>query len=210
MIKLHHLNNSRSQRLLWCLEELSVDYEIEQHTRVETSNLAPESLKAVHLLGKAPVLQDGDVTIAESGAALDYLTRTYADGAFTVPVGDPDYERFNEWMHYVEGSLMLPLLLNLYVGFLGEAGQPLYPRIGGEIALHVGYVAAGVADKQFLVGDRLTAADMHLGFPLETLHARGGLKHWPNLVRYLEGLQARPAYKRALEKGGAYDFGPKA
>lgn len=209
MIKVHHLNNSRSQRILWFLEELGCEYEIIKYERDLETNLAPESLKEVHPLGKSPVIEDGDVKIAESGAAIEYLARTYGNGEFSLEPGDPDYWTYLEWLHYAEGSLMLPLLLRLYTSRLGDAAEPLAPRIQSEIVNHLTYTAKGLADKEFFAGGKVTGADALMLFPLEAMHAQGGLAQLPNLAAYVERIQARPAYQRALEKGGEYAMGPK-
>ncbi len=209
MIKVHHLNNSRSQRMLWFLEELGCDYEIVHYTRDLETSLAPDSLKEVHPLGKSPVIEDGDVKIAESGAAVEYLARTYGHGKFSLEPGDAEYWNYVEWSHYAEGSLMLPLLLRLYTTRLGDAAEPLAPRIQSEIANHFTYTAQGLGDKEFFAGGKLTGADVQMLFPLEAMHASGGLAHWPNLAAYVDRMHARPAYQRALEKGGDYSMGPK-
>ena len=157
MITLHHLNDSRSQRILWLLEELGAPYEIKRYQRHAETRLAPPELKAVHPLGKSPVITDGETTIAESGAMVDYLIRRYGqrDGkpALMPAAGCRDYETYNEWLHYAEGSAMLPLMLNLYVGRLGEAGAPLHPRIKSELANHLGYIDAALLGREYLVGD---------------------------------------------------------
>ncbi|MBO6506492.1 MAG: glutathione S-transferase [Kordiimonadaceae bacterium] len=209
MIKVHHLNNSRSQRILWFLEELGVEYEIINYTRDLETNLAPDSLKEVHPLGKSPVIEDGDVKIAESGAATEYLAHTYGNGEFSIAPGEADHWTYVEWLHYAEGSLMLPLLLRLYTSRLGEAGEPLAPRIQSEIANHFTYTAQSLGDKEFFAGGKLTGADIQMSFPLEAMHAQGGLAHWPNLAAYVDRIHARPAYLRALERGGDYAMGPK-
>ncbi|WP_262689678.1 glutathione S-transferase family protein [Kordiimonas aestuarii] len=207
MIKIHHLNNSRSQRILWLLEELGVEYEIAFYKRDKETRLAPESLKAVHPLGKSPLLEDGPVKIAESGAIVDYLVRTYGKGAFGPAAGDDDYNTYVEWLHYAEGSAMLPFMLSLYVGRLGEAGAPLGPRIQSEIVNHLSYVAKALAEKLFLVGESLTGADVMMVFVLEAANTGGVLAHFPNLKAYLERMQSRAAYKRAVDRGGPYKLG---
>ena len=209
MIKVHHLNNSRSQRILWFLEELGCEYEIVHYTRDLETNLAPDSLKEVHPLGKSPVIEDGGVKIAESGAATEYLARTYGNGEFSLTPDDADYNTYVEWLHYAEGSLMLPLLLRLYTSRLGDAAAPLAPRIQSEIANHFTYTAQGLGEKEFFAGGKLTGADIQMVFPLEAMHAQGGLAHWPNLAAYVDRIHARPAYQRALEQGGEYSMGPK-
>jgi glutathione S-transferase len=206
MLKVHHLNNSRSQRILWLLEELGTPYEIVHYKRDATTRLAPPELKAIHPLGKSPVVTDGKLTVAESGAIVEYLIRTYGKGRFAPKEGGEDFVSYLHWMHFAEGSAMLPMLLALYVGFLGDAGAPLRPRIDGEIANHLGYMEKEIGSKNFFVGNELTGADIQLSFVLEAANARRGLQSYPNLTRYLAGLHARPAYKRALDKGGPYEL----
>ena len=208
MIKVHHLNNSRSQRILWLLEELKLDYEIVHYKRDAATRLAPPELKAVHPLGKSPVITDGKLTVAESGAIVEYLIRTHGKGQMMPKEGTEDFVQYLHWMHFAEGSAMLPLLLMLYVGFLGEAGAPLRPRIEGEVANHLGYMESQIGKKDFFVGNALTGADIQLVFVLEAVNARAGLlKSYPNLTRYLAAMHARPAYKKGLEKGGPYELG---
>jgi len=205
MIIVHHLNNSRSQRILWLLEELGVDYDITFYQRNEM-NRAPPELKQAHPLGKSPIIEDGAYTIAESGAAVDYLIRTYGGGKFMPAPGSDAFERYNEWMHYAEGSAMVPLLMKLFTSFLGEGGAPLQPVIDAEIALHLGYLNDALGDNAFFMGDALTGADIMLIFIMEAAESRIGLDAYPNLAAYVQRLQARPAYQRALEKGGPYEL----
>ena len=207
MIIVHHLNNSRSQRILWMLEELGLAYEIVAHQRDATTRLAPEALKAVHPLGKSPVIIDAGLAIAESGAILEYLVARYGEGRFAPAPASPDWVSYLQWLHFAEGSAMTPLLLALYVGRLGEAGKPLWPRIEGEIANHIGYIDQALAGRDYLVGDSLTAADVQVAFVLEAASASGALKSYPNAETYLRDLQDRPAYQRALSRGGPYDLG---
>ena len=207
MLKLHHLNNSRSQRILWLLEELNAPYEIVHYTRMSPMPLAPPELKAVHPLGKSPVITDGDVTIAESGAIVEYILERYGNGRMRPQPGSPEHLKYIEWMHYAEGSAMLPLLMHMYLGFLGEGAAPLKPRVDSEIANHLSYLESAIAGRQFFVGDDLTGADIQLTFVLEAADASGQLKPYPGLAAYLARMQARPAYKRAIEKGGPYDLG---
>jgi glutathione S-transferase len=207
MIKLHHLNNSRSQRVLWALEELGVEYEIVAYERDKETRLAPESLKEIHPLGKSPVLEDGDIVIAESGALLDYLARTYGGETFAPAYDTTDHIRYNELLHYVEGSAMLPLMLGLYVSRLGDAGAPLGPRIMSETLLHLGYLSSRLGEAPYFMGEAMGAVDWHVTFVLEAANVRGGLKPFPNLSAYLDRMQSRSAYKRALERGGPYQLG---
>jgi glutathione S-transferase len=210
MITLHHLNNSRSQRVLWMLEELGCEYRIAFHQRDAVTNLAPPELERVHPLGKSPVIEVDGRVIAESGAILEYLAATRADGRLAVAPSHAAWADYLQWLHYAEGSAMLPLMLQLYVGRLGDAGAPLQPRIDSELNRHLGFMDASLAGRDFLVDGRLTAADINNSFVLEAARARGRLATLPNLARVLAAWQARPAYLRALEKGGAYAFGPAA
>jgi glutathione S-transferase len=207
MIEVHHLNNSRSQRVLWCLEELGLDYQIVKHQRDPQSNLSPDSLKAIHPLGKSPVIRDGGRTYIESGAILDYVVRKYGNGRLAPRVDSPDYQRYVEWMHFAEGSAMLPVMLKLYTARLGDAGAPLVPRIHGEIENNFGFLDAELGDRDYFVGDELTAADIQLSFPIQAARMLYTLEKFPKLAAFLARVQARPAYRRAIERGGAYAFG---
>jgi glutathione S-transferase len=206
MLTLHHLNDSRSQRILWLLEELGTPHEIRHYQRDATTRLAPPELTAVHPLGKSPVITDGDVRIAESGAIVDYIIRTYGKGALMPKPGSADFEAYNEWLHYSEGSAMLPLMLNLYVGRLKEAGAPLHPRIDSELANHLGYVDGALRGRKFFVGDSLTGADIQMSFVGDMAKVFDKLGPYPNLSAWLSRMHARPAFQRSIEKGGAYRF----
>ena len=207
MIKVHHLNNSRSQRILWLLEELDVPYEIVHYKRMSPVPLAPPELKAVHPLGKSPVITDGKHTIAESGAIIEYILETYGKGRLQPEPKSTDHFKYIEWMHYAEGSAMLPLLMLLYAGMLGNAAAPLRPRIDSEIANHLGYIAQALKGREFIVGLHLTGADIQITFVLEAAQTSGLLKDYPDLEAYLARMHGRAAYKRAVEKGGPYDLG---
>jgi glutathione S-transferase len=206
MLTLHHLNNSRSQRILWLLEELGVTFEIKFYQRDKVTRLAPDSLKAIHPLGKSPVITDHGLTVAESGAIIEYIIDTYGAGRMRPKAGTPDYVAYQQWLHFAEGSAMLPLMLALYTSRLGEAAAPLAPRIQGEIANHLGYMDQHLKSRQFLVGDELTGADINNVFVLEAA-SPARLQPYPNLIDYLARMQARPAYKRGLDKGGPYALG---
>ena len=204
MLKVHHLNNSRSQRILWLLEELGTPYEIVKYTRMQPIPLAPPELRQVHPLGKSPVITDGDKTIAESGAIVEYLIDTYGKGRFKPAPGTDDYWKYVEWMHYAEGSAMTPLLMALFMGFLGDAGAPLMGHIDVQIADHLAYMEKGLGGRDFFVGTNLTGADIQLLFVLEAAGAR--LATHPGLVAYRDRMHARPAYQRGIEKGGPYQL----
>ncbi len=206
MIIVHHLNNSRSQRILWLLEELGVPYEIRFHQRDATTNLAPPELKAVHPLGKSPVVVDDGLTIAESGAAVDYLIRRHGGGRLAPPAETRDHEAYLEWLHYAEGSAMLPLMMRLYLMRLGEAAAPLMPRVDDETANHLGYVDRALAGRDFLVGEDLTGADIQMSFVGEIARMFGQLGPFANITAWIDRLHARGAFKAAIEKGGSYLF----
>ncbi len=205
MIIVHHLNDSRSQRILWLMEELDLPYEIKQYKRLET-RLAPPELKAIHPLGKSPVITDNGKTVYESGAIIDYVIRRHANGRLQPDPATPAYDDYMMWMHYVEGSARQPLMLNLYVSRLGDGGAPLHPRIESEIANHLGYLDGHLKGRSFLVGNSLTGADIQMSFIPEIAEVYGKRAAFKNLDAWIKGLHARPAYKKALEKGGPYRF----
>ena len=203
MIEIHHLNQSRSRRITWMLEELGQPYDVISYQRDPVTNLAPPELKAIHPLGKAPVLRDQGEVLIESGAIIDYLIRTYGQGQFAPAMDAPDYNRYVQLMHYAEGSAMLPILLKLYVGRLGDAGAPLQPRIASEIANHLGYLNAELEGRDFFVGNTLTGADVQLSFVAQIAVRNAGPDAFPNLTRFVNTLEARPAYQRAVARSGA-------
>ena len=207
MIEVHHLNNSRSQRVLWLLEELGLPYEIVKYQRDATTNLAPESLKKIHPLGKSPVIKDGPTVVIESGAILEYIVRKYGKGRLAPAETSPDWPRYLQFMHYAEGSAMLPVMLKLYLSRIGDAGAPLAPRVTSEIENHFGYLDRELGQNDWFVGKELSAADINLSFPIQAIRLLHGLDKFPNLARFLDRVHARPAYKRGLEKGGPYAFG---
>lgn len=203
MIEVHHLTESRSRRITWMLEELAQPYEVITYHRNPETRLAPPELQAIHPLGKAPVLRDGSEVLIESGAIIDYLIRTYGQGRFAPAADAPEYNRYVQLMHYAEGSAMLPLLLKLYVSRLGDAGAPLHPRIEGEIANHLGYLNAELEGRDFFVGNALTGADVQLSFVAQVAMRNGGDKAFPHLARFVQSIEARPAYQRAIARSGA-------
>ncbi len=204
MIVVHHLNESRSQRVLWLLEELGLPYEVAHYARDATTRLAPPALKAVHPLGKSPVLEADGMTLIESGAIVDYLIRHHGNGRLQPAPQSRDFEVYQQWLHYAEGSAMLPLLLRLYVSRLGAAGAPLAPRIDSELANHLGYVDRSLQGREWLVGDALSGADIQMSFVGEA--ARELRASYPNLDAWVRRFQQRPAYRRALERGGPYSM----
>jgi len=219
MIVVHHLNNSRSQRVLWMLEELGLDYEVKRYQR-EPSMQAPASLRAVHPLGKSPVITDGDKTLAESGAILEYLNETYGGGRFSPLPGTPERLRYIYFLHYAEGSLMPLLFMKLVFNRLPErvpwAMRPVARMIsagadkallGPQISNHFAFLESELALRDWFAGTDFSAADIQMSFPIEAAAARAALDaRLPRLKAFVERLQARPAYKRALEKGGPYTF----
>ena len=206
MLVVHHLNDSRSQRILWLLEELGVPYQIKPYQRDAQTRLAPPELKKVHPLGKSPVITDGGKTIIESGAIIDYVIRRYGKGRMQPAPETAAYDEYVQWMHYAEGSAMLPLMLNLYAARLGDAAAPLMPRIEGEIANHLAYIDGALKGRQFIVGDTLSGADIQMSFVGEVAGAFGKRAQYPNLDAWTKRLHERPAYKKAIEKGGAYNL----
>ena len=208
LIEVHHLRESRSRRITWMLEELGKDFNAEGGYTVITydrlpSRLAPPELKVLHPLGKAPVLKDGEIVLIESGAILEYLIETYGGGKFVPPRTDPSaYYQYKQFMHYAEGSAMLPLLLKLYTSRLGDAAAPLHPRISEEIDNHFGYLDKCLEGKEFFVGDELTGADVQMTFAVQTAIKFVGREKFANLTRYCDNMEKRPAYIRAKELHG--------
>jgi len=221
MIIVHHLNNSRSQRILWLLEELGLEYEIKKYQRDPKTMLAPPELRAVHPLGKSPVIQDGETIVAESGAIIEYLVGRYGEGRLAPAAGTPERLRYTYFLHYAEGSAMPPLLLKLVFDRVESTPAPFFVRpiaraIAGkvkdsfvlpQIRQHLAFLEGELAQRAWFAGDEFSAADIQISFPLEAAAARGGLDaQYPKLSAFLERIHARPAYQRALERGGKYDF----
>ena len=201
MLTVHHLNNSRSQRILWMLEELEVPYEIVRYERDPVTMLAPPALKAIHPLGKSPVIEDDGLVVAESGAIVEYLAEEY-DGLR--PAGPSERRQATFWLHFAEGSAMTPVLLKLYAARMGEAAAPLRTRADAQIVAMLGYVEAELADAPYLAGGELSVADIMMSYPLEAAAARAGVDAYPAVRAYLDRIHARPAYQAALERGGLY------
>jgi glutathione S-transferase len=219
MITVHHLNNSRSQRVLWLLEELGLPYEIKHYQRDPKTMLAPPELRAVHPLGKSPVITDEGLTIAESGAILEYLVDRYGDGRLKPVAGTEDALRYRYWMHYAEGSAMPPLLLKLVFDRIERAPVPFFVKpiaksiaakakasfVQPQIDNHMNYLEAQLAKSPWFAGGEFTAADVQMSFPLEAAVQRGGpVAKQPRITDFLQRIHARPAYRRALERGGPY------
>ena len=220
MLTVHHLNNSRSQRVLWLLEELGVPYEIIRYNR-QPNMLAPPELRAIHPLGKSPVITDNGNTIAESGAIVEYLVKTYGNGRLIPPDNTPERLRFTYWLHYAEGSAMPPLLLKLIFLMLPKrapllmrpvvnaiAAKALNTLVDPQLKQHMAFWEGELSKSEWFAGHEFTAADIQMSFPLEAASARAGLEQGhPKAMAWLAKIHARPAYQRALEKGGPYSVG---
>lgn len=206
VIIVHHLDDSRSQRILWLLEELGLPYEIQQHKRDPETRLAPPELRQIHALGKSPVIEDGGKVVAESGAIIDYVLRNYGNGRLAPAPSDTNYDDYVHWMHYAEGSGMPALIVRINVASVGEAAAPALPRLDGEIARQLGYLDGALKERPYILGHELSAADIQLSFIGELARARFGIDHYPDIKAWVQRFQARPAYQVALEKGGAYSL----
>ena len=219
MIVVHHLNNSRSQRILWLLEELGVTYEVKRYERDAKTMLAPPELRAIHPLGKSPVLTDAGLTIAETGAIVEYLIETYGDGRLIPPPNTPERRRYTYWLHYIEGSAMPLLVMKLIFSHIPKAPQmprllrPLAGLITGgftksyvdpQLETHVALWEAGLAGSKFFAGDELTGADIMMSFPVEA--ANRDVRLPAPLTAWLGAIHDRPAYQQALRRGGPYDL----
>ncbi|TXH03229.1 MAG: glutathione S-transferase [Nevskiaceae bacterium] len=220
MLTVHHLNNSRSQRVLWLLEELGVEYQIRHYQRDAKTMLAPPELRAVHPLGKSPVITDGDLTVAESGAIIEYLVGRYDKGRLAPAAGTPERQRYTYWMHYAEGSAMPLLVMKLIFSVIPQR-TPMLVRpvasaivanvmksfIGPNLKTHFDYLESELRQHSWFAGDSFSAADVQMSFPVEAFAARGtDMTAYPRLAEFLKRIHARPAYQRALEKGGPYDL----
>jgi glutathione S-transferase len=222
MITVHHLNNSRSQRVLWLLEELGVPYEVQKYQRDAKTMLAPPELTRVHPLGKSPVLTDNGVTVAESGAVVEYLLETYGRGRLVPPPGTEERRRFTYWLHFAEGSAMPPLLLKLIFDRIGSGqGMPFFVKpiargiadkvkrlmVEPNLKRQLDFMEGELARSDWFAGPEFSAADIQMSFPVEAAAQRAGLDaSRPKLLAYLKKIHARPAYQHALERGGPYSF----
>ena len=223
MVVVHHLEDSRSQRILWILEELGVDYRIKRYARDPKTALAPASLRKVHPLGKAPVITDQGQTYAESGVIIEYLAREYGDERWAPQPDHDTYWQFAYWMHYAEASMMPPLLLKLVFDKLRTGPGPFFVKpvlrkiadevdkafINQQIKTHFSYVDDYLSDHEWFAGHDISAADIQMSFPLEAALARGTIDDsYPAIVAYVQRFQAREAYRKALKRGGDYAYGP--
>ena len=200
----HHLNNSRSQRILWLLEEIGASYDVRFYDRDPVTNLAPPELRAVHPLGKSPVLEDEGRTIVESAAIVEYLCEYHGGDRLVPPRGTDDHVRHLQWMHFSEGSAMTPILLRIYTARLGEAAAPLEARITEQLDSHFSYMESEVSGAGHFIGNDLSAADVMLSFPAEIAIMQGMAPRYPKLAAFVNACHDRPAWRRAREKGGAY------
>jgi len=221
MLVVHHLNNSRSQRVLWLLEELGVPYEIVPHTRHPKTDFAPPEVRKLHPLGKLPIVVDGDLVIAESGAVMEYLVETYGQGRMIPPPGSAERLRYRYWMHYAEGSGMQPLLLKVIFDRIEAAKLPFYLKpmvralsrgvkasfVEPQLKLHLDFLEAELARSEWFAGDELTAADLQMSFVVQAAAAYGGLDETrPRLMAFQQKIEARPAWARSVERGGPYQL----
>lgn len=221
MLTVHHLNDSRSQRILWLLEELGLPYEVVRYERDRNTLLAPATLRAVHPLGKSPVVTGEGLTLAESGAIVEHLADRYGGGQLAPPPGTPARVRYIYWLHYAEGSAMPPLLLKLVLDRIASAPLPFFARpiarriaagvmgsfVRPQLELHLDFMEGELRRSTWFAGEQFTAADIQMSFPLEAAAARAGLdRSRPKLHAFLERIHARPAYRRALERGGEYSY----
>lgn len=205
-ILVHHLNNSRSQRILWLLEELGETYEVKRYERDRRTMRAPASLRAVHPLGRSPVVEVEGETLIETGAIMEHLVAR-AGGRFGAPAGARGAILYRQFLHYAEGSMMPPLLALLVVGKLGLLGRPARPTVQKMLDDHLDWLETELESRPYFAGDAFTAADMMMSFPLEASRARGGLDSArPNLIRWLDEMHTRPAYQAALNVGGSYAY----
>jgi len=203
-IILHHLNNSKSQRVLWLLEELGLDYDVKFYERQQ--GFAPPEMRAIHPLGKSPIVEIDGAVMAESGAIVEFLVDRYGAGRLAPPRSSANYGRYLEMLHYAEGSASMPVVFPLFLGAFGVESEAFQGYAMGQIALQLDYISGILAGRDYLVGEDFSAADLQLAFILQTARGLGFLKDRPDLLAYLARLEDRPAYKRALEKGGAFDL----
>ena len=220
MITVHHLNNSRSQRILWLLEELGVPYEIRRYQRDPKTKLAPPELLKVHPLGKSPVITEGDFTLAESGAIIEYLVERHGKGALVPPPGSPERLRYTYWLHFAEGTAMPPMVMKLVFNRIENAPMPFFAKpvargisqkvkrgfIDPNLQRITAHMEAELGRSEWFAGDSFSAADIQMSFPVQAALSRAGGAERPNMKRFLERIQARPAYRRALEKGGEFEI----
>lgn len=222
MLTVHHLENSRSQRLLWLLEEMGVDYEIRRYERDPKTGLAPAELAKVHPLGKSPVLVDGETTLAETGAIVEYLMDSFDNDRLRPAAGTPGRQAYNYWLHYAEGTFMPLMIVSLILRRMETAPMPFFVKpvakgiagkvrdayLDANVRRNLDFMEHSLSDREWFCGDRLSAADCQMSFPVEAAEARAGLANYPNLQRFIASARSRPAWQRALDKGGPYELAP--
>ncbi len=204
MITVCHLSRSRSERIVWLMEELGLPYQLEWHER-EATGAAPPSMKAIHAIGKAPIIRDGDLGLAESGAIVEYIVQRHGDGRLSIPPASPDYPRYLYWMHFAEGSLMTLMLMALVVSRIPEAnGSPVKKRLTTRMEAMLAFVDAEISSRRYFVGDEFTAADVMMLFPFTTMRRflEYDLSAYKNILAYVERIEARPAFRKAMELSG--------
>ena len=221
MITVHHLENSRSQRILWLLEELGIDYELVCYARDPVTGLAPPALAKIHPLGKAPLVTDGDLTLAESGAIIQYLVDTYGGGRLVPPAGTPAVRDYLYWMHYAEGTFMPLMIVSLILFRIESAKLPFFAKpvargivakvrdnyLDANVRRNLDFMESSLADTDWFAGGEFTAADVQMSFAIEAAEVRTDLgSEYPRLANFLERIRERPAYQRALDKGGPYEL----
>lgn len=207
MITVHHLNESRSQRILWLLEELNVPYEIQPYFREEHTKMAPPELREVHPLGKSPVISDDGKVVAESGAIIDYVIRRHGGGRLEPDRSSDAYDDYVHWLHYAEGSAVVPFIVQPIANAYGRLSGPLRRRVAAELDLHMSYIDASLNERDYLLGDELTGADIQMSFVGELAGSRADRSLYPNVDTWIRRLQARPAYQAAIVRGGPYELG---
>lgn len=221
MLVVHHLENSRSQRILWALEELGVPYEVKRYERNKKTSLAPDSLRKIHPLGKSPVMTNDDTTVAESGAIIEYLVGKYGNGLLAVNNDEDQLRAYQYWLHFAEGSLMPPLLLKLVFDKVRKSPMPFFAKpiaqsisrkvmksfVGPNIKNNLAFIEDYLAAHEWFAGNKLTGADIQMSFPLEASVASGVADNqYPNIIAYVKRIHARTAYQKALAAGGPYDY----
>jgi glutathione S-transferase len=207
MITVHHLNESRSQRILWLLEELGLTYEIRPYFREERTKMAPPEMRDIHPLGKSPIISDDGRVIAESGAIIDYLIRRHGEGRLEPDRATDAYDEYVHWLHYAEGSAVVPFIVQPIANAYGRLSSPLRRRVAAELDLHLSYINASLDGRHFLLGEELTGADVQMSFVGELAGSKADRKAYPNIDDWIRRLQARPAYQAAIERGGPYELG---
>lgn len=208
MLIVHHLSHSRSQKILWLLEELGVPYELKLYLRDPQTLAAPPEMKALHPLGTSPLITDNGETFAETGAIIDYILRHYGEGKLQPPSDSLAFDRFIEWMHYSEGSSMLPILMTLFCKYTGTDSSALDPLLQNQMQKHFSYIEAALTDADYLVANQFSAADIHVSFVADLAEQYVSLAAYPNILAWMKRLRGRDALRRAEEKGGY--FGPAA